>query len=133
MATHAVNSQIQQEYVEANITENYLLKRDEHLASSSITQENRPTDNEFFAQALSNIAESNARPLSQRTNYEVFNVNEVEVGVWTAQINQFNVEEWSRVVDLRIPIEALPAEYTDTDIITWGRANSLLRLATDIY
>lgn len=137
MATQIINSQLQSSYVEVVITESFLVKRDEWIASCGIhTQPVEPTDDEYLTWALSNLEASNARPLSQRTNWEVINKQEPNgagAGVWSAQLYQYNIEPSSSIISLQIPIQDLPLSYTDEDIITWGRNAGKLRAAEQMY
>lgn len=134
MATFTVDSINEQEYVESQVTEFYLRKIDEHTAFGGLhNQQTQPTDEEYFQWALDNIVQSNARPPEQRTNHEIFSRVWVENEGYSAYINQFNIIDAINTVSLKIPIEDLPNLYEESDILTWGRSQNLLRQESDIY
>jgi hypothetical protein len=134
MATFVINSTAEQEYVESSVTESYLRKIDEHTAFGGVhDQITQPADEFYFQWAQDNIQASNARPPEQRTNYEIFSRVFVENEGFSAYINQFNIIDAVRTVELKIPIADLPSLYTEADILTWGRNQNLLRNESDIY
>lgn len=137
MATHSINSQIEETFVLASVTESYNIKRDINITGTMVfVQEEEPSNDDYYLYALNNAQDLNVYPPSQRSNYEVVNKQQVSTTpsiAWSAQLEQFNIEPTSRIVDLQIPIDELPSNYTESDIIEWGRANAGLRQASDIY
>jgi hypothetical protein len=137
MATHSINSQAEETFVLASVTESYNIKRDINITGTMVfVQDEEPSNDAYGLYAFNNAENLNVYPPSQRSNYEVVNKQQVATApniAWSAQLEQFNIEPTSRIVDLQIPIEDLPSSYTDEDIISWGRANAGLRQASDIY
>ena len=129
MATATVTAITSDLIVTATVYETFRARSDDNM-SGPYAFATEPTDAEVIAYALgqSVIYPTNARDVTEVTNRQTI---EAELP-YTAQIRQFNWQDLDRTVELRIPASELPADYTNDDVIAWGRANGKLLPAVEV-
>lgn len=123
MSIAIVTSITADQVVNALILEQFRVRVDDQMAGPFYFAGDEPTDEAVIAFALTQgvIYPLEAREVTEVTN-KIYNDTDSPDAPWSRQVRQFTWSAQERTVSLSIPRGELPQDYTDAEVIAWGRA-----------
>lgn len=126
MSLATVTSITTDQVVTALIFEQFRVRQDDQMTGPFYFAE-EPTDEAVIAFALTQgvIYPLEAREVTEVTN-KIYNDTDSPDAPWSRQVRQFTWSAQERTVTVSIPRGELGPDYTDADVIAWGRATGKL-------